>query len=301
MKNNKNRKYAVTIKCVMLMFVMIFAGCGEKPEENAKNGIKEEQPAEKGLFSWEKSTIVDCDVFFEDTKKLGITEVYQEISKDFEMEEVEQFLKAAKKSETSVYMLIGEAEWALEEDAEHLIAEIKRVASMNQSVSKSTRLKGVMVDVEPYLLEDWEENSDKVMKSYVTGMKKAYEYARECEIEMILCIPYFYDTKGHEEELENLIADACDGIAVMNYYRDSEIEHIQTEAELASYYGRSITTIYEMKEAGSHGLTEQNTYYQLGIEAALANYKELQAAYEEWHINMAYHDYEAVKEVMENE
>jgi len=251
-----------------------------------------------GLFSWEKSAIIEKKAFFDDAESLGITEVYQEIAPSLQPEAVEEFLKEAQERNIDIYMLVGEAEWALQEDAKEIIKEIDRILLMNNNSEEAAYIKGIMVDVEPYSLEEWKQDSVGTMRMFVDSMKTAYAYANKNDIKMMLCIPYHYDKKGFEKELEELTAQACDGIAVMNYYRDKEIPNMETEAEYAAGYDKMMITIYEMKAAGTHGLTEKNTYHELGFEPVIKNFRKVCKAFRGQNIKMAYHDYEAVKEVM---
>ena len=258
--------------------------------------VADRTPVETGIFSWEKSAIMEKETFFEDIASLGVTEVYQEIAPTLPSEKIVEFLEEAQRRNVDVYMLVGEAEWALQEDAEELIKVIDRVLLLNSKSEEVRYIKGIMVDVEPYSLEEWKQDSAGTMRMFAQAMKTAYAYANMNEIEMILCIPYHYDKKGFEKELEELTAQACDGIAVMNYYRDKEIQNMETEAACAAGYDKSVITIYEMKAAGTHGLTEKNTYHELGFEPVTANFRKVRRAFPGQDIKMAYHDYEAVKE-----
>ena len=155
-----------------------------------------------------------------------------------------------------------------------------------------------MFDVEPYTLDEWDKNPDKVMNSFVSGMTEAYALAKDYGLEVIVCIPFHYDNKGQQKGLEELIKNGCDSIAVMNYYRGAEIKNIATEIELAQKYGKGIITIYELQKADGHGVKEINTYYNSGLAALKKSYASLLEAYPEQTISMAYHDYRALKEVL---
>lgn len=253
---------------------------------------------ERGLFSWEKDAIVNSEKLFEDMEKLGITEVYQYMSDQVEPETMKEFLVSGKEREIEVFYLTGEPDWAFAELEEALIEEIDKVIAINKLAGQAA-FKGIVFDVEPHALNEWQENTDELMKSYVNNMKNAYVHAAEHDIMVILCIPYYYDILGYIEELETLITDACDGIAIMNYYRDMEISNMEAEAAYASKHDKFIITIYEMKEAGTYGLTEKNTYHELGFKPVIENFKELCKSFRGQSVKMAYHDYEAVKEVMQ--
>ena len=152
-----------------------------------------EAPSATGLFSWKKSAVLEKETFFEDVEKLGITEVYQQISSSFEMEEIEAFLAKAAEKEVAVYFLTGEPEWALQKDADSIKQVVDRVVRINSVLQEHERIHGMMVDVEPYVLDEWEQDADKVMDIFVETMKSAYAYATENNIKITLCIPYFYD------------------------------------------------------------------------------------------------------------
>lgn len=291
-KKVQKRKVVLILIISIILFTIFIGTVVWVMQRNSRN---------IGLFSWEKSAVIEEEIFFENMKDLGITEVYQEMSVSLEEEDIKDFLEEARERTIDIYMLVGEAEWAVEEDAKGLIDAIDRLILINGNLKEEACIKGILVDVEPYLLDEWKHESDKIMHGYVEAMKKAYAYANKNGLKMILCIPYFYDIKGFDKELEELVALACDSIAVMNYYRDLEVSNIEKEISYAEKYGKTVVTIYEMKVAGTHGITEKNTYGHLGFCAVKENFKILQKTYKKQRIMMAYHDYEAVKEVLRNE
>lgn len=153
----------------------------------------------------------------------------------------------------------------------------------------------------PYLLDEWDEDADALMRSFASAAQCAYERARQLGLEMILCVPYYYDTTGHASALETLISSACDRVAVMNYYREDEARHIETEAAYAQAYGKGLIHIYELQPPGEHGLQAINTYYGLGADALRQSFRALRWAYPQLALDMALHDAEALAEVMDNE
>ena len=159
-------------------------------------------------------------------------------------------------------------------------------------------LAGIVLDVEPYTLDQWDENPGKVMDSYVSGMKRAYALAQEYDLEVIACVPWHYDNKGLTAGLEELIQYGCDSVAVMNYYRGSEVQNIAAEAALARKHGKGIITIYELQKADGRGILEVNTYYQSGLKALEESYISVKQAYPDQPVSIAYHDYKALREVL---
>lgn len=265
----------------------LLSGCGAagRPSSDA------------GLFSWKDDALQQQEQLFGLMEEQRLNVLYQHFSGDAEQQSIAAFLQQAAEQDIAVYYLTGDPLWALQEDADSLCSELERVLELNQSQG-GQGLKGVVFDVEPYLLDEWEEDrAQDVMDAFVKCMKTAYERAATLGLEVVLCIPYFFDTKGFEAELETLIGYCCDQVAVMNYYREKEIEHIETEAALARAYDKGLITIYELKPPGSHDLTERNTYYQEGLQAVADNFAQMKSAFPEQELSMALHDYKALEEV----
>lgn len=260
-------------------------------------GCAKEKKETLGLFSWSDSAVEDSQELFDTAKKVGITEIYQHFSKDMSQEKITDFLEEAEKKELDIYYLTGEPHQGLQPEAEELLEEIHRCSSFNRQ--SRGMFCGVMVDVEPYLTEEWEEDQEEVMDTYVDSMDRVYGEAKRQKLRCILCVPYFYDKKGFSDQLETLIRDCCDGIAVMNYQKENEWEQISFEAETAKTYDKKVMHIYELQKAGKHELTERNTYYQDGLEAVEESRQGLREHFPD--MAFAYHDYKSLKELLEDE
>ena len=71
------------------------------------------------------------------------------------------------------------------------------------------------------------------MSLFVQAMKTAYTAAHKVGLEVVLCLPNSLDTLGFEKDLDILIRDASDSVAIMNYHRGQEIERIAREKLIA--------------------------------------------------------------------
>lgn len=280
--------------CIVVVFLIFYLGTRHKKNEVPQTGF--------GMFSWgteamaeeEAETLSDC------IRLAHVAAIYQEFSEDsFESGEADRFIERMGKQKVQVYALMGEREWAYEADGSSLIEAMENAADYNRKRTKY-RIDGVMVDVEPYLTDQWDEGYDKraeLMDSYLSCMEHAYEYAREQELEFFVCIPTFYDiTNG--DILEKLISGACDGIAVMNYNRTDEYGQIAREVGYAREYGKKIICIYELQEAGSHDLEEINTYANEGMEALYQSAERLKNQFGYEKLQFAYHYYKPLKALL---
>ncbi len=300
MEERKSHRVEITSAIGILMIGIaivyvinwLIAGTGQIQEEGY------------GLFSWEPEIAErkdDWEMLFECMEKSDSGSLYQQFSKEAFKEEITgEFVKELKKRNKHVYALAGAPEWAYETDGKHIVKWLKRVAVFNLERGKDERIDGLMIDVEPYLLEEWEQKGEarqKLMEGYLEGICEGYEYAKEHGISYLVCIPSFYDATN-QEILEILIARGCDGVAVMNYDRTDEEGQIRREVELAKKYEKRIINIYELQKAGKHDLKQINTYAQEGLEALWRSSESLQQAFSYDKLQFAYHYYKPLREML---
>lgn len=140
-------------------------------------------------------------------------------------------------------------------------------------------------------MDDFDANHDEYFSIYVENCKKAYEVAQSYGILVQICIPYWWDSAYEfDAGLEDLIANACDSVAVMNYYKaGKEIKHIANELALCQKYNKPIVNITEMQRPGTHGLTENNTYYYDGMDAVEAMWSDMEAYFGYDELGYSYH------------
>ncbi len=277
---------SIILRIMIMALVLTQIGCAMKKEEI-------------GLFSWSFSrAFEEKEKLFEMMKEMGVHSLYQEFPEDTPQEVIVDFLKLANMYKINVYYLAGAPEWGIEKSSGKMMTYIEHIITLNESFPERIGFKGIILDVEPYLTDEWDKDQEGVMNQYVKIMEKAYKIITENHLEGLICIPYFYDSLGYEKQLETLVQNGCDTIAVMNYYKEKEQEHIVKEMELAHQYSKKIIQIYELKAPGTHGLTEKSTYYHEGLQPILKSWESLKGFFNYKLFSFALHDYEALKEVV---
>ena len=299
----KRIMFSICVILIICLAVIVLYIVSSNSSDKSQN--KQQNKQGFGMFSWNTSAISKEED--ESLKKCinnaGVTQIYQQFSEDvLQNEETKSYIKRMEENNISVYALLGEAEWAYESDADTLIGEIQRVVEYNTN-NKSNRICGVMTDVEPYLLDEWDEKGDsrnELMANYLECIKSAYKYAKENKLEFFVCVPTFYDVVC-EDVLKSLITDACDGVAVMNYNRTDEYGQIEEEVKLAKENNKKIICIYELQKAGKHELEDINTYAGEGLEMLWRSAKRLKEQFDYSRLSFAYHYYEPLKEMLTEE
>lgn len=236
------------------------------------------------IYSWDLEKINENKKQFQKTiESYQIDTIYQDFKKDYLKASDDEFIKEMQKKKISVYHLAGDPTWGKKDGFTKTKEELELVKQFNKKTKN--KLKGVVLDIEPYIDEKEENFKIKDFQIYVEEIKKTYKYCKENELELILVIPYWFDDID-ENLLEELIQNT-DGISVMNYNINKTKQKIKTEIKLAKKYQKKIDTIYEVnyKEKG----------YFSSKEEIIKDYEKLKKEYKLENLGLAFHHYGSMK------
>jgi len=287
--------YAALILCIVAVIILMISRL--RNDEKPQKGF--------GMFSWNEDILAEehSEELSECIGKADVTLIYQQFSESsFQNGTASSFVKEMQRENVEVYALMGDAKWTYENGGDRLIEHVEHVVTYNKSQDSKGKIKGVMVDVEPYLLGEWDEGEDVrkvLMQDYLNCIQRGYTYAVRNGLVFLVCIPTFYDATS-PDVLERLIADACDGIAVMNYNRTDEYGQMEREVDLAREYDKKVICIYELQESGLHDLEEINTYAGEGLQKLWESADSLKQEFGYEKLQFAYHYYEPLKALLEN-
>lgn len=253
-----------------------------------------------GLFSWGPTWNNERrDQLFSTMKKLGVTELYQHAD-DTALSDpvIKSFLARCSRKQISVYYTTGRPEWGLNPEMTEIKEQIDLLDAYNRSAAHNERFSGILFDIEPFMADEWDKESDDSFQLFTEIMIDAYRYAHERDISVILCLPYWFDSVN-KDLLELLVDQACDKAAFMNYDRPDEIKNLQTEMRYCKRYEKPLICIFEFQPPGVYDLTDNETYYSLGISSALKSFETLREYYGYDVTMFAYHPYSVLPEIME--
>jgi hypothetical protein len=269
-------------------------------ENKIEQAQKEQEISyKKGLFSWENDIYHprNRSGLYVMTNYLGINELYQDFSTiGIENKHAKDLAHELEVMDIDLYILTGHSEWTYEADGKEMLGEIERAVEFREDWGEGA-IKGIVFDIEPYGSKRWKQGEkDILMENYVSGMKIAYDVAKEEGIRVILCVPTWYD-KHYNEYFAELI-NYCDEISVMNYVRTDEYKNIIDEVEYAKKLDKDITCIFEFQPVGSHDLTDEQTYHDMGIDAAIDSFESLYLKADYTKLKFAYHYLKPLRELV---
>lgn len=267
--------------------------------EDAKEEVVREIDTEElfmrgaGVFSWDHlPNIKDIQCM----KDNNITEIYQYLRPEYTDQEMLDFLIAMNEVEIVVYILDGEPEWSYEAEYQGMRRVLERVRNLNSQVDENARIKGIVYDVEPYVLDKWHNIPDQLLEEYTNNVVNIRQECASDEdhLDICVCIPFSYDNMGHDKAMRKLLKES-DQIFVLNYLKGMEIDNIKREAALARYYNKRLVNVYELQPGLLSQTNNTITYYKDGLGAVTENYAELMDAYPNHNIAIAYHTLEYLR------
>lgn len=258
-------------------------------DSSTKYEIPTEHNLNMGIFSWKNTQC--SEIMREDTyywiDKLKLNEIYQSNIFRLTPLETQDFVTDLKvKKNVSVYYLTGDPSWY--NKPQSFIKRIDRVKNYNATVPMEGKVKGIVFDVEPWVLGsgNWSQTE------YANTVKKAYEYAKSVDVEMIMVIPFWLEPVNSEVIIAN-----SDKTIVMNYNIKNPVKFIKEEIEIAKKYNKKISTAAETKKTDiEHGVEESTTYYYVGVDRLKQDWEAIYRTYEYNKLEFSLHDFNSVKD-----
>ena len=248
-------------------------------------------------WDWEQTLPEYRTNFMGMCEELKITSVYlcfDPLNWTTNIEDTKSFIKELYYKDISVLALNGDPSWSYDINPIKNVL-VDNVKKYNEKAREDEKILGIVLDIEPAGTSEWQISEPEAFKSYVETQIAAYNYTKQFNLMVMQCIPYWFDEVS-VEQLEELVQNGCDGISVMNYWKDNTIELIRNEMQLAKKYNKYIDSIVELGEPNGD-IIDANTFYNDGIEAAQENWKGIDNEYQYSKLGIAYHDYEAINKI----
>lgn len=281
----KITKYSLVLSLILL------SGCTKTVDDMSFTSV----------FNWDKlenEQVSQSMISF--FHELQINALFQGYYQPANLTKRDSMLETLNEANIDLYYVIGDPDYAYTDNCSKLMGEIQNIISEIENCNNGEVVKGIILDIEPYLLDEWEDKKNMIMDQYLKNLRIVYQSIETADLKLILCIPYYFDDMGLSSYLEELVADACDGLAIMNYYRNNEAKRISYEVSLCRKYDKQCINIYEFLEPGRHELEDINTYYHQGIEAAKDSFNSLQQEFGN-ELGLSFHDYKTVRRLLANE
>lgn len=202
------------------------------------------------------------------------------------------FIRRAHARGIRVYALLGSwylstERYVLPRHQRKAVAMLQRVLDYNAGAAPAERFDGVNYDIEPHLLDEWEDATRPRLLHGFLDMTAAMIEARRKSgqtLEIGPAMPFWWDGialewRGVRKPVSEHVADLTDYVALMDYRNraeggDSILSHAQDEMDYAERIGKRVVIGLEFNpgepaKLSFHGMSERAFEREAGkVEAA---------------------------------
>lgn len=257
--------------------------------------FKNIEESKKGVYSWIIDDLIHDTLNFANIcNKLDISEVFQEIPRDYFNDDLVLAIKRLKdntKNNIDISYLCGDASWY--NNSDHTKAEIDTVVSYNTNYGYEYPITKIVFDIEP-----WTLGENEWVDEFLNTIKETYSYAKANNITLFLTIPFWLDTSEdiNDDTFYKEIIKYSDGVIVMNYNRYACFEAIDNEVNYVKEKGKLIYSAAETQEPNTkYGVDDSITYYNVGLNKLMQDWICLEEKYKYSGLGFVYHDFNSLK------
>ena len=283
------------IKRKLISLIVLFIICLITIPCYAKEGKK------TSIYMWEVNNI-DYEKYDKMVDYLNINKIYAYIGtanlNDRIDSDVIELFQFAKRKNIEIYAVYDENYEDQTENERRIKELIEEIKEYNQT--STYKINGLAIDSEFHCLDGYgslsKQEQVQLFRNYVTAMKNAYSSANEADLDYVVCIPVWLN-KLDEGLLEELIQNGCSYVQLMNYSKNNMTQNISEEVALARQYNKKIENIAEFQIPGPHEVTDNETFYNDGLEAGINKFQEIDEYYNYDFLTFSFHYYTPVIEL----
>ena len=234
---------------------------------------------------------------------LEINTLYiQRPANDSQIKRLKEIMEFSKKYELDVFLLEGARDWLTEGDMNNVIDVINQANELNKTLDY--KFKGVSLDVEFYLTDGYQnaghDEQVALFRQFTDNTKKCCDYAESLGLKYSMALPVWLN-KLSPEILEDLMNYNYDHIAFMNYFKETIMENIDEEVEIAKKHNINIVSIAEVQDPKFGTVGEEDTFYNDGLDQCINTLNEIKQKYNYKNLGISYHYYKPLLSLLERD
>ncbi|WP_261944721.1 hypothetical protein [Paenibacillus melissococcoides] len=191
-------------------------------------GFTQADEPQRATWVWQAERIVsDPEQLLSFAKKNQIDVMYLHIHPDVPGSAYRQFVRQADKEGIEVHALAGDPTWALPEYRGRMMDFLHKIQHYNAQAAEDERFRGIHLDIEPYVLPQWEEDANEIAHAWMDNLDVFLEAGRkEGSLEFGVDIPVWFDgyagTDPSDASLTESVMKRFDYTTLMAYRHELE-------------------------------------------------------------------------------
>lgn len=237
-------KFTKSITCLLLIVLLqfLFVSCSYFKKSESINNEKT-----LATWLWDTSSIIDSpDTILQFLNDNNATVLFLQIDKKLDEDYYRKFITKAKDYNISIYALDGRPDFIYIDKSEYQ-SFFDWITDYQNTAQTSEKFQGIHLDVEPYLLENWEENKDEIIPNYQNLILDATEKSEMLNLAIGFDLPFWFDSIMYENNygvgnLAEFVIMNSDEVAIMAYRNSSDkvIELSKDEVIYSEKYKKKI-------------------------------------------------------------
>ena len=194
------------------------------------------------------------------------------------LERIGKFIESCHARGIKIHAVAGHPQWSLREYHEQVLDWLGHVLSYNRPRPGAQRIDGVVLDVEPYLLGQWEKQRPSVKQQFLellTRFRQRME-GEDSPMSFAVAVPIGYQQEEHLDGFVSGILGHVDSLVVMAYFDTPKkiIESSRLFVDLGRLSGKKVWVGVETQDlVTSRQGYRYNTFWEEGwvaMEQALS-------------------------------
>ncbi|WP_345240787.1 hypothetical protein [Pontibacillus salipaludis] len=229
------------------------------PEEPIDSGESEEaHESVRGTYIWEAERLIqEGDDILAFAKEQDINFIYARLDLREPYSSYSGFVQKAREAGIEVHAMGGHPTWAKESERFRIKKLIDYVKAYNQQVSASSKFQGIHLDIEPYVLDEWDQDKENLLSQWMSNLEFYVEETRlNSNLEASMDLAMWFDEEpapGKGMPFNRWVIETMDHTSVMAFRDFTEgaggiMYMAEEELQHAAELNKEILISVEMKE-----------------------------------------------------
>jgi len=240
--NRLKRFIGILLTLVLLIQVSLIAGDNENTQAANRDSA---------TWVWHAQDIMkNTNQIIDFLVKNNVKDIYLQVDYELDLNSYKSIIEKAFANNINVHALEGSPEWVTDQGIDMQQKFFKWVTDYQNEASYNQQFRGIHLDVEPYLSEQYHSNINKNIQYYQDCLANALSQSENLGLSLSVSIPFWFDEVAYSTEygegvLAEWIISHVKNVVIMAY-RDTAlgdtgiISLVSAEMEWAKKYGAVI-------------------------------------------------------------
>ncbi|MED4584818.1 hypothetical protein P9578_18745 [Brevibacillus choshinensis] len=222
-------------------------------------GFSPAEKKSKATWIWQSETIGrDKQQILSFCEQNEITLIYLRIDMNKTYDYYRSFIRDANARGIEVHAVAGHPAWALASNQKRMLKIVNWVKQYNESVTRAEQVRGIQLDIEPYLLPQWETEQERVIREWQSNIDVfTAEVKKDSDLEASAAIPFWMDDiptpSNRDLSLSTWLISRFDTVCIMAYRDELDgpnglLSLVDEEMNQADKLERRVLIAVNMKE-----------------------------------------------------